>query len=72
MNMPIVQKLEICFWDVVIRVLTQSNMVRSLIRFGSNVINRREITRGLLMISSGGLVGLVIGIVLPLFLQSVR
>ena len=72
MNMPIVQKVEIYFWDFVIHMLTQSDFVRSLVKKASRLNLRKEILGSLALIASGGFAGLLIGIILPMIVQVIR
>jgi hypothetical protein len=72
MNLPIVQKIEICFWDVVIRLLSQSEPVRKFVQQATRLAQRKEFLSSLALITSGGLAGLLLGIIVPLVLQAVR
>ena len=65
MNMPLVQKLELCFWDLVIYLLSHNTLVRPLVPLFSRIENRREIALSLLMVFGGGLAGLLLGLALP-------
>jgi len=72
MNMPIVQKIEICFWDVVIHLLSNSTFVRNLVQFVSRHTTKRDLLSGFAMITAGGIAGLMLGFVVPMLLNAVR
>lgn len=72
MNMPIVQRIEICFWDHAIPLLSQSAFVRRLVKEASQLASRKDVVSGIALISSGGLAGLLLGILVPLVLHTAR
>ena len=72
MNVPIYQKLEIAFWDVVIDFLTQSKTVRFFIRKYIEARRSRFFKLYLSLVVVGGLFGFLVGFGLPLLVMSLR
>lgn len=69
MNMPLTQRVEIYFWDVVINLLSQSPLVRSIVKNLANQKTRMEVLAGVMLVAAGGMIGLLLGVLLPVALR---
>jgi hypothetical protein len=72
MNVPLHQKLELAFWDVAIDFLTQSTLVRSIVRKSVEIRRSPNFRWYASVIVTGGLFGFLLGVAVPLFLQTIR
>lgn len=72
MNMPIVQRIELCFWDVVILLLSRSTFVRKTVQFVSRHVTKRDVLTGLAMVATAGIAGLLVGFIVPVLLTFLK
>lgn len=72
MNVPLHQKIELAFWDITIDFLTQSHAMRYMIRKAVELKRNKNFRWYTSIIVTGGLLGFLMGVALPLLAHSIR
>ncbi len=72
MNVPLHQKIELAFWDITIDFLTQSHTMRYIIRKAVELKRNKNFRWYASIIVTGGLLGFLMGVALPLLAHSIR
>ena len=72
MNLPLHQKLEIAFWDIAIEVLSQSKIVRFIVKECLQLKKSPQLKVYLGMVAAGGLGGFLLGFTLPILAQIIK